>query len=291
MRLYYFDDSGDRSRDPKKPYFVLGGFGIDAAAVPQLNKNVTQTAESFGMELSYPIELKFNQVGRQGDRKPSRPHWMWRAGLTDREQRRALVYSALRSAAMIESVRFIAVVVDTRRIPASQPVIQTALHPLLERVQMDAQSTKVPALVMMDEEQADDRALREKLRAGSDYMKFDSIIDSIAFMPSEESPGIQVADLVAGAVGRHFNAGDPGYLRTIWKSFYTGRSGTPSGNGMKVYPGGSVPIVSPRTAPWSEIDRRVHTYEFEASPDDCALSWRSDGTPSHVWSHDSDSLC
>lgn len=289
MRLYYFDDSGDRSRDPDRPYFVLGGLGIDAADVPELNKRVTRTAETYGMTLAYPTELKFNQVGRHQDRKPSKPHWMWRAGLHDRERRRALVYSVLRTAATIDTVRFIAVAVDTRKIPASHPVIQTALQPLLERVQMDAQSADMPALVMMDEEQADDRALREKLRAGSDYMKFDSIIDSIAFMPSEESPGIQVADLVAGAVSRHFNSGDPGYLRTIWKSFYRGRSASPHGNGMKVYPRGKAPDVPPRVPPWSEVDRKVHTFEFEVFPDSHRLTWNPNGTPSHIWTHDSDS--
>ncbi|MBD4583766.1 DUF3800 domain-containing protein, partial [Xanthomonas citri pv. citri] len=83
---------------------------------------------------------------------------------------------------------------------------------------MNAKKHATHALVLMDEEQADDKALREVMRNGSEFLKYDRILDTIAFIPSEESIGIQVADLAAGAISRYFNSNDPGYVRTFLRS-------------------------------------------------------------------------
>lgn len=287
MRIYYFDDSGDRSGDPQNPYFVIGGFGIDAEDLPLLKRRLQTVTNAYGFSLGYPAELKFNHVGRGTDNKPRKPHWMIRSGLTVRNQRRALVYSCLRETLSIDSVGVLSVAVDQRRVTRQRP-IEAVIHPLLERVQMDAQKHGTTALVMMDEEQADDRFLRSKLREGSNFVQqFTAIQDTISFMPSEESPGIQVADLVAGSVSRFLNSADSGYVRTFWKSLVR-HGGTVHGAGMKIYPSGQSGEPKQRTGPWPQSDREVHEYEFASCGGTTQLTWNWDGSPSHVWTSDAD---
>lgn len=72
MRMYYFDDSGDRGKDPNAPYLVFGGFGIDADRVVEMQRNVRAATQGFGFNLEHPLELKFNQVGKNFDNRPNR---------------------------------------------------------------------------------------------------------------------------------------------------------------------------------------------------------------------------
>lgn len=289
MRIYYFDDSGSRiPNNPKAPFFVLAGFGVNDTEIPELQRRVRATAEKFGMPLGYPNELKFQHVGslRDNDKKPQ---WMLRAGISKRNKRRALVYSCLREALNIRSAEAICVAVNTQRLSEEETAIGTALTPVLERVQMNCQDHGSVGLVMMDEEQKDDKALREFFRAGSPHFKYDRIVDTLAFMPSEESIGIQVADLVAGGFSRHMNYGDPGYLRTFMKSAAT-RNGEFIGCGIKIYHRADkfvVPAKRPLDVPWSKTDREIHEFEFEAlTPGN--LEWLPNGIPNRVWSGDWD---
>jgi hypothetical protein len=78
MRVYYFDDAGDRSGRPDKPpFFTLGGFGIDADELPLLKGSIQTTAFNVGFNSAYPSELKFSHVGLNRDPE-KKPNWMIR---------------------------------------------------------------------------------------------------------------------------------------------------------------------------------------------------------------------
>lgn len=284
MRVYYFDDSGDRGKDPNAPYLVVGGFGIDADKLPKLKAEVARVAGKFGFPLSHPSELKFNQVGRKKDDKPNKPHWMIRAGISDMLERRAFVYAVLRAALRIESVKVLAVAVDQGKTYGSLKPIELAMDPLFERIQMDAMEHQTIALVMMDEEQADDKALRHATRAGSAHVLYTNIMDTISFMPSEESPGIQVADLVAGSIGRYLNYGDPGYLRVFWHKVRS-VNGVRDRYGIKVYPKGVCVPPPAHTAPWPQTDRTVHEIEMSKAYGQ-TIEWFPSGEPSWFFPDD-----
>lgn len=285
MRTYYFDDSGKRSLDPACPYFVVGGFGINANELPLLKNGLESVCHMYGFKTGYPRELKFNLIGRQKDNRASRPHWLLQAGLNKMEERRAFVYSVLRKVSLIPSFEALTVAIDNRAIPEQKSPIEVAVTPLFERIQMNAQVHDRQALVMMDEEQAADKALRATLRNGSQYVKYNRISDTIAFMPSEESPGVQVADLIAGSVGRHLNFDDPGYLRVLWKRFAQ-KDGKANGIGTKLYPRGTFPPPAPRPGTWNTLDRKVHEIEM-AKHGVSKFYWHSDGTPNYIWPADS----
>lgn len=213
---------------------------------------------------------------------------MIRAGLTDRNQRRALVYSCLRNALAIPSAEVICVAVNTYRLTEEETAIGMTLTPLLERVQFSCQDHNSVGLVLMDEERKEDKALREYFRNGSPHLNYDRIVDTLSFIPSEESTGVQVADLIAGGFARHMNYGDSGYLRTFLKSA-ANRNGKIDGCGMKVYHrADSFQFPADRGSEnWEDMDRKVHEYEFAAAGR-VKLSWSSPSRPSHVWSMDWD---
>ncbi|SNS50663.1 DUF3800 domain-containing protein [Rhodococcoides kyotonense] len=277
MRLYYFDDSGDRANDPTKPYFVMGGFGIDADDLPKMQQVVRNAAVSYGFPLSYPSELKFSQVGRSKDNKPNKPHWMIRAGLTEAARRRALVYSCLRALVSIPSVKVIVIAVDQSKTWGSSSPIMHAVKPLFERINHDCGDHSTQGLVFFDEEQADDKALRQATRLGSFYMPFDRIIESISFMPSDESVGVQMADLVAGAFGRYMNTSDPGYARLLWPHLRRSAGGLVHGYGIKLFPRGHCPEMTAQPVPWPPADRKV--YEYECGAQGQSVMWMPSGEP------------
>lgn len=284
MRVYYFDDSGNRANDSRNPYLVIGGFGIDADQVPTLRRNVQMAALAYGFPTRHPYELKFNQVGRGRDNQPNKPHWMIRAGLEDRAVRRAFIYSVLRVALKTPTVSVLSVAVDQRHTYGTKKAIEHAMDPLFERIQMDSSEREAHSLVIMDEEQADDKALRTAIRAGSRHVNYSNILDSISFMPSEESAGVQVADLIAGSVSRYLNSGDPGYIRTFWK-YIRNSNGVRDRYGIKIYPRGTCETPEPHELPWSDFERRIHEVECRTL-DNVEVGWRNDGSPD--WAFESD---
>lgn len=276
MRVYYIDDSGNRSSDTTRPFFVLGGFGIDSDQLAHLQAVIRDTTTRFGLSLKHPCELKFNNVGRSKDSE-RKPNWMVRVGLQEFAERRALVYACLDQLAQVPTVKLLAVAVDKRLTYGVYRPIQHAIEPFLERVEYDCADHSTHGLVICDEEEADDKALRQQMREGSLYVRFNRIADTLSFMPSSESIGIQLADLVAGSVGRYLNHSDPGYMRHVWPAFRANAIGRVNGFGIKIYPHGTCQAPPQIPTPWPPSDRKVH--EVHMARLGYSVTWQSDGTP------------
>lgn len=67
----------------------------------------------------------------------------------------------------------------------------------------------------------------------SNYANF---VETIFLTPSHRSVGIQFADMVAGAIGRHFNSNDSLYFNSIRGSFRAKSDGTIEGYGLVKLP-------------------------------------------------------
>ncbi len=68
--------------------------------------------------------------------------------------------------------------------------------------------------------------------------KHPNFVETVFLTPSHRSVGIQFADMVAGAVGRAYNSGDPRYARQIRGSFRCDASGAIGGYGLAKFPAG-----------------------------------------------------
>jgi uncharacterized protein DUF3800 len=237
-------------------FFVLGGFGIDANDVPSLKSRIREVAFDHAFCFDHPAELKFSHVGKTRNTMQS-PNWMIRASLREPVQRRALVYACFQTLCEIESVKVIVVAVDQRLTYGERSPILHAVQPLFERINLDCVDHGAYGLVVCDEEETEDRKLRQATRTGSFYVQFSKLIDTISFMPSEESMGVQMADLIAGAFSRYLNSQDPGYVRIIWPKLRSNRAGRVNGFGIKVYPSGLCPVPHPLPAKLSDFDAAV----------------------------------
>ena len=91
---------------------------------------------------------------------------------------------------------------------------------------------------------ADDKKLRtrhhELVEGGEPFAsKYDNIIETIFFSPSQVSVGLQLADMVAGAVHRSFHNGEHRFAEMIKPVFRTAPNGTILGYGLVKMPKGT----------------------------------------------------
>lgn len=283
MRLYYFDDSGSRTANVNQPYFVFAGFGIDSKELTPLQTTVKSIASKYGVELQYPCELKASHAGNMS--KPEK-NWMVQSGLEEIYQRRALLLHVLRGIRTFESLKCITIALSNESYKphkakkckmdseAPRSAIVDAVRIAMERVEMDLQDNSDTGCVFLDEERGHESGLRDEFRYGSDFVKRKSIIETPAFVPSEESIGVQIADIIAGGVSRWLNSNDPGYARHIWPKFRTYR-GEVLGAGLKVIPPRAIAAPNP-TMDWTGIDARILQEMYKR--EDVKLRW-SNGLP------------
>jgi hypothetical protein len=83
-------------------------------------------------------------------------------------------------------------------------------------------------------------------------------------MPSEESIGVQIADLIAGSFNRYLNGGDPGFARILWPSLRSNAAGRVHGFGIKMYPNGKCAVPPAQKEPMPEFDVKVAELERKA---------------------------
>ena len=102
--------------------------------------------------------------------------------------------------------------------------------------------TRACGIVVCDHRQnPDDTALRElHQRLVSGYgvytSKYDNLVEGLFLAPSHMSVGIQLADMVAGAVFRKFENGDSRFFDQIQSSFRRSDTGVLKGYGLIEWP-------------------------------------------------------
>lgn len=65
---------------------------------------------------------------------------------------------------------------------------------------------------------------------------YDNFVECVFLTPSHMSVGVQIADMVAGAIGRHFNQNDPTFFEVIKPAFRSSPSGAIDGYGLVKFP-------------------------------------------------------
>jgi hypothetical protein len=66
---------------------------------------------------------------------------------------------------------------------------------------------------------------------------YENFIETVFLTPSHLSIGIQLADMAAGAIGRHFNAADDTWFNAIRPSIRSSPTGKIEGYGIAKFPG------------------------------------------------------
>lgn len=247
MQMMFVDESGTPPRkgaaNPK--YFVLGGLIIPETIWHQVRDDLNQIKGKYGVQ----GELKWRYFV-PANMDPANPM----SGLS-KDQRDALRLEVFHMLSRYRSVRIIAVVVDGSRAYSEKKYVNSqddlywyAYKQLVERFQYYLQDihkdTGLPAngIVVCDHRGSQDDSMLRSLHAHlveddvHNTSQLRNLIENVFLSPSHMGIGIQLADLVAGAVFRNFERDDARWFDLIRGSFRRSHKGAIDGHGLVMWP-------------------------------------------------------
>lgn len=238
LYFLFLDESGTPPNSDKAEgkYLVIGGVIIPEGAWHGVAKDFAKaTANVLG-------ELKWKYFGT-GNKENSLSH----LEPAEKEQVRTDVFRAITSRKAVKLICCVTSVEAAYKRPTivnQDDVYHLTYKGVTERFQyflQDAQRvTGQPqfGIVVSDHRMSnDDAKLRKRhheLLEGSDNFvsNYANVIETIFFSPSDASVGLQLADMVAGAVHRSFQAGENRFAEAIKGSFRTSPQGKIAGFGL-----------------------------------------------------------
>ncbi|MHC4040794.1 DUF3800 domain-containing protein [Bradyrhizobium sp. 23AC] len=238
MYFLFLDESGSPPKPEKAEgkYLVIGGLIIPEGAWHPVAKDFKKaTANVRG-------ELKWKYFGT-GNTENSLSH----LSKEDKEQVRTDVFRTITSRKAIKLICCVTSVEAAYKRPtitSQDDVYHLTYKGVTERFQYFLQdATRVTGqsqfgIVVSDHRMAaDDEKLRTRHHELIDTEErytatYANIIETIFFSPSDASVGLQLADMVAGAVHRSFQHGENRFAEAIKGSFRTSPQGTIPGFGL-----------------------------------------------------------
>lgn len=246
MHLLFLDESGTPPRPQHQypSYFVVGGIVIPETSWHRVRDNL------MGIKIRRGIrgEIKWRYFAPNNDdaRNPMR-------GLpqAERDSIREEIYRLMASETGIRTLACVASRVAAYAMPSinsQDDIYHATFKPVTERFQYHLQEiSKVSGrkefgIVVGDHRgSADDRRLRghhEKLLHSSSGFtsNYPNLIEGLFLHPSNLSVGIQLADMVAGAVWRKFERKDEKYYDLLRPSLRKSAGGDEAGYGLVKLP-------------------------------------------------------
>lgn len=172
----------------------------------------------------------------------------------DQDQRESFRRALFEIITQRKSIRIIACAADTlaayrtRYVNTKDDLYHFTYKPVSERFQYHLQDVsrtigeRQLGIVIADPRgKSQDEALRLHHQGlvenpGDFTSKYANFVETIFFTPSHLSPGIQLADMVAGAIGRALNAKDLTYAKMIKTAFRHSPDGRINGFGFAKFP-------------------------------------------------------
>lgn len=258
MELFFVDDSGDPG-DPNKgsptDYFVLGGIIINS---PEqwiyLRDSLRDTKNKKEYNINPDLEVKWSDILNPNEftnRSRTRRNPLYHLSMGERIKFAMDVLSIIRNDKSIV-IQCVVTKKKSRFFPGKwligsytpNDLFNETYKVLLERYEYHlaptSAKTKKYGLIIEDQTSGptQDKRVREFaeriVRSGTEFAEIKHLIETIMFVPSDVSIGIQYADFCVGAVGRKYNSGDDKYFQIIEKNL----RGYPKylGKGLKEYP-------------------------------------------------------
>lgn len=240
--MLFVDESGTLPKPgvPHPQYFVAGGIIIPESAWHRVK------AALMGLKIRHRIrgELKWRYFapGNDDAKNPLR-----RIDQEKRDVIRTDVYQAICSEHSVRSMACVCSAVATyemQSINTQDDLYHATYKPMTERFQYHLQDLtksmgrKEYGIIIADHRgQKDDKRLRghhQRLlhSTGEFVSKYDNLIEGLFLEPSHLSVGIQLADLIAGAVWRKFERQDSRWYDLLEASLRRGPNGEVEGYGI-----------------------------------------------------------
>lgn len=271
MQILFIDESGTPPAPDKalnSPLFVLGG-----AIIPEeLWHRVKADLDTLKRKYEVTGEIKWRYFA------PAHPdakkHALSHLSHSDKESLRTSLYDLLKK---YKSIRTISIVTDVEAayqlpyINSADDVYWYSYKQMAERFQYYLQDIsqisgqKINGIIVCDHRAPkDDKRLQElhtKLLLGQHNANssFNHLIEGVFIAPSHLSVGIQLADLVAGAVLRNFKEMDNRFFKQIEETIRKSVTGKIEGYGLIRFPKKVTPC---RANPNLQIDAVTAQYDY-----------------------------
>ncbi|MDN5751747.1 MAG: DUF3800 domain-containing protein [Nitrosospira sp.] len=248
MQILFVDESGTPppfERQSTTPLFVLGGVVVPEDYWAKLAADLGRLKDHFSIKGE--IKWRYFAPDKPGSKKHSLSH----LSSAHKEELRTKLYQMISG---YKSIRLICVATNVplayqqNYIANADDLYWYSYKQLTERFQyylQDLQRTvgqHVNGIVVCDHRGPKDdsrlRELHQQLLDGkrSNYSNYLNLIEGLFIAPSHLSVGIQLADMVAGAVFRHYRVGDDRFFRQIEGSFRKSPAGNIHGFGLVKFP-------------------------------------------------------
>lgn len=242
MQMFFMDESGTAPAKPRKDqrYFVIGGIVIPSDVWHEIADEMTNIKKNRRIR----GELKWRYFSPNNDDTTNplrgRPP-------VERDAFRAEMFSLISSRASVRvicTVTSIDAAFEAPSVNNADDVYHLTYKTTTERFQYYLQDLsksigrKENGIIVCDHRgPRDDTRLRlqhQKLlfSSGEYISKYKNLIEGLFIAPSHMSVGIQLADLVAGAVWRYYEKGDEKWFSKIEPSLRRGPNGQIDGFGI-----------------------------------------------------------
>ena len=250
MHLLFLDESGTPPgpNKAKNKYFVIGGIVIPEGHWSRIRDALA------GLKLREKLrgEIKWRYFA-PGNDDPKNP--MLKRSPADRDKIREEIYTKIicsdRSIKAIACVCCIEAAYQMPSITDRDALYQGTYKPVSERFQYHLQD--LSRSVGREEYGiivADHRGLQDDTRFRLSHERmvnssaeftstYKNIVESLFLQPSHYSVGIQLADMVAGAVWRKYEANDDKWYLKLQPAIRTSKTGLVDGYGIVKYPKGT----------------------------------------------------
>jgi hypothetical protein len=217
MYLLYLDDAGS-APNPNEEYFVLGGIAIYEAQADWFAREMDRRATDVNNSNPQSVEFHASEIYSGRDAP-------WNA--MSKENRRGVIKSVLRVVnESYETARTFACAVHKASYPGRDPVemafedICSRFDRFLGRVRNEGHRER--GIIIFDEsahETAIQRMARDFRALGTRWGSIRNLAETPLFVDSRASRLVQVADHVAYAVFRRYNASDTQYFDIFAQRF------------------------------------------------------------------------
>jgi len=232
MHLLYLDDAGSAGNQDET-YIVLGGVSLFEAQTHYLTKKLDELAESIDPANPQAIEFHASEIYARR-RKP------WKT--MNRGEARGVIKAVLKILAdSYDTAKAFACAIDKQSFPNYDP-IEMAFEDLCSRFDMylsniGADGDRQRGILILDESSHETtlQKMATNFRVlGTKWGVIRNLAETPLFVDSRASRAVQVADHVAYAVFRRFNARDTQYFDIIAHKFYS-REGVVHGLAHKTH--------------------------------------------------------
>lgn len=248
MQILFVDDSGTPPAPDaiaKSPLFVLGGVIIPDDFWHRIKADLDHIKKKYRLK----GEIKWRYFAPA--KKDGKPHTLSHLNAIEKESLRTDIYRLI---SKYKSVRTIAVITDAHAayqlsyIENDDDLYWYSYKQLTERFQYYLQDIsrisgqKINGIIVCDHRAPkDDRRLQElhaRLLQGHHdaYSSYDHLVEGVFVAPSHLSVGVQLADMVAGAMLRKFKANDARFYEQMKETLRKSEKGTVEGYGLIHFP-------------------------------------------------------